>query len=75
MRNGASKDANDKLEGGGSYEDLAREYNKICRRKGLRKSARICTSTAWNWVGELGWNMHRRWIKPLLSEQHKAKRV
>jgi len=69
------KDANDKLEGGGSYEDLAREYNKICRRKGLRKSARICTSTAWNWVGELGWNMHRRWIKPLLSEQHKAKRL
>ena len=65
---------NKNIDGGGSWDDLCREYNRLAKRAG-RTDLCACRTSMWNWAGELKWTMHRRWIKPLLSEQHKAWRV
>lgn len=61
--------ANDELLGGGSFQDLATQYNEICK-KNKRPDLQGSPKSMWNWCGHFGWQKHRRWIKPLLNEKH-----
>ena len=60
------KIANDNLGGRGSWVLFASEYNKVCKKK---KHPELCATRValWDWAGLLGWCIHRRWIKPILS--------
>ena len=63
--------ANDKIHGEGTWQDLADEYNKICRRKQF-PNLQASATTMWRWAGKMNWAIHRRWIKPVLSPLHRA---
>ena len=56
------KKANDQLLGGGTWADLARDYNNICTVNNHPEMMAGATSM-WNWAGEFKWTIHRRWIK------------
>ena len=64
--------ANDTLFGGGTWLDLLNAYNKQCRKQNKAHLQVKSRSTMWMWAGRLGWSIHRRWIKPMLKDHHKA---
>ena len=67
------KEANDNINGGGSWMDLSVEYNSICQANN-RRDLEGCNISLWRWAGHFGWSGHRRWIKPLLLNVHMVRK-